>query len=85
LANSLVPIPGITDGLPSITAGSLRVPPDLRRRRVAAVADGLATDAPQLVAPHVRGLRYPDAPSMIPNGLVPLHPGAVRAYQKLQG
>ena len=44
---------------------------------VAAVVDVLATDAPQLVPPYVRGLQYLDPPSMIQTGLVPLHPGAV--------
>ena len=44
---------------------------------VAAVVDVLATDAPQLVPPYVRGLQYLDAPSMIQTGLIPLQPGAV--------
>ena len=52
---------------------------------VAAVVDVLATDAPQLVPPYVRGLQYLDPPSMIQTGLIPLHPGAVRAYQELHG
>jgi TRAP transporter TAXI family solute receptor len=52
---------------------------------VAAVVDVLATDAPQLVPPSVRGLQYLDPPSMIQTGLVPLHPGAVRQYRKLHG
>jgi TRAP-type uncharacterized transport system substrate-binding protein len=52
---------------------------------VAAVVDVLATDAPQLVPPYVRGLQYLDPPSMIQTGLVPLHPGAVSAYQRLHG
>ena len=52
---------------------------------VAAVVDVLATDAPQLVPPYVRGLQYLDPPSMIQTGVVPLHPGAVRAYRELHG
>ena len=52
---------------------------------VAAVVDVLATDAPHLVPPYVRGLQYLDAPSMIQTGLIPLHPGAVGAYRKLHG
>ena len=52
---------------------------------VAAVVDVLATDAPQLVPPYVRGLQYLDPPSMIQTGLAPLHPGAVSAYQRLHG
>lgn len=52
---------------------------------VAAVVDVLATDAPQLVPPYVRGLQYLDPPSMIQTGLIPLHPGAVRAYRRLHG
>ncbi|KAA0081813.1 TAXI family TRAP transporter solute-binding subunit [Mycolicibacterium sp. P9-64] len=52
---------------------------------IAAVVDVLATDAPQLVPPSVRGLQYLDPPSMIQTGLVPLHPGAVSAYRKLHG
>jgi TRAP transporter TAXI family solute receptor len=58
---------------------------DIAADVVAAVVDVLATDAPQLVPPYVRGLQYLDPPSMIQTGLVPLHPGAVRAYQKLHG
>jgi TRAP transporter TAXI family solute receptor len=52
---------------------------------VSATVDVLATDAPQLVPPHVRGLQYLDPPSMIQTGLVPLHPGAVDAYRRLHG
>jgi hypothetical protein len=52
---------------------------------VAAVVDVLATDAPQLVPPYVRGLQYLDAPSMIQTGLIPLNPGAVDAYRRLHG
>jgi TRAP transporter TAXI family solute receptor len=52
---------------------------------IAAVVDVLATDAPQLVPPYVRGLQYLDAPSMIQTGLIPLNPGAVDAYRRLHG
>jgi TRAP transporter TAXI family solute receptor len=52
---------------------------------VAAVVDVLATEAPQLVPPNVRGLQYLDAPSMIQTDLIPLHPGALGAYRKLHG
>lgn len=52
---------------------------------VAAVVDVLATEAPQLVPPYVRGLQYLDAPSLIQTGLIPLHPGAVGAYRRLHG
>ena len=52
---------------------------------VAAVVDVLATEAPQLVPPYVRGLQYLDTPSMIQTGLLPLHPGAVGAYRRLHG
>jgi TRAP-type uncharacterized transport system substrate-binding protein len=52
---------------------------------VAAVVDVLATDAPQLVPPFVRGLQYLDPPSMIQTGLVPLHAGAIGQYRKLHG
>jgi len=58
---------------------------DLGADVVAAVVDVLATDAPQLVPPYVRGLQYLDPPSMVQTGLVPLHPGAVSAYQRLHG
>ena len=58
---------------------------DLGADVVAAVVDVLATDAPQLVPPYVRGLQYLDPPSMIQTGLVPLHPGAVSGYQRLHG
>lgn len=52
---------------------------------VAAVVDVLATDAPQLVPPYVRGLQYLDPPSMVQTGSIPLHPGAVRAFRELHG
>lgn len=51
----------------------------------AAVVDVLATDAAHLVPPHVRGLQYLDAPSMIQTGLIPLNSGAVGAYRTLHG
>ncbi|MCW2556482.1 MAG: alpha-ketoglutarate transporter [Mycobacterium sp.] len=59
--------------------------PDIADDVIAAVVDVLATDAPQLVPPSVRGLQYLDPPSMIQTGLVPLHPGAIRQYRKLHG
>jgi TRAP-type uncharacterized transport system substrate-binding protein len=58
---------------------------DLGADVVAAVVDVLATDAPQLVPPFVRGLQYLDPPSMVQTGLVPLHAGAVSAFQRLHG
>ena len=58
---------------------------DIAADLVAAVVDVLATEAPQLVLPYVRRLQYLDTPSMIQTGLIPLHPGAVRAYRKLHG
>jgi uncharacterized protein len=58
---------------------------DIAADVIAAVVDVLATDAPQLVPPYVRGLQYLDPPSMIQTGLVPMHPGAVREYRKLHG
>jgi TRAP transporter TAXI family solute receptor len=58
---------------------------DLADDVVAAVVDVLATDAPQLIPPSVRGLQYLDPPSMIQTGLVPLHPGAIGQFRKLHG
>ena len=58
---------------------------DIAAGVVGAVVDVLATDAPQLVPPYVRGLQYLDPPSMMQTGLVPLHPGALRAYRELHG
>jgi uncharacterized protein len=52
---------------------------------VAAVVDILATEAPRLVPPDVRGLQYLDPPSMIQTGRVPLHSGAISAYRALHG
>ena len=74
--------PGIRSlGVPDLLLCRQDIAADL----VAAVVDVLATDAPQLVPPYVRGLQYLDPPSMIQTGLVPLHPGAVGAYRKLHG
>jgi hypothetical protein len=58
---------------------------DLDAGTVAAVVNVLATDAAQLMPPTVRGLQYLDPPSMIQTGLVPLHPGAVDAFDKIHG
>jgi uncharacterized protein len=52
---------------------------------VSAVVDVLATDAPQLMPPSVRGLEYLDPPSMIQTGRIPLHPGAITAFDALHG
>jgi len=74
--------PGIRSlGVPDLLLCRQDIAVDL----VAAVVDVLATDAPQLVPPYVRGLQYLDAPSMIQTGLIPLNPGAVGAYRKLHG
>ena len=74
--------PGIRSlGVPDLLLCRQDIAVDL----VAAAVDVLATDAPQLVPPYVRGLQYLDAPSMIQTGLIPLNPGAVGAYRKLHG
>ena len=74
--------PGIRSiGVPDLLLCRADVGADL----VAAVVDVLATDAPQLVPPDVRGLQYLAPPSMLQTGLVPLHPGAVQAYRTLHG
>ena len=74
--------PGIRSlGVPDLLLCRQDIAADL----VAAVVDVLATDAPQLVPPYVRGLQYLDPPSMIQTGLIPLHPGAVGAYRTLHG
>jgi TRAP transporter TAXI family solute receptor len=74
--------PGIRSiGVPNLLLCRHDIASDL----VAAVVDVLATDAPQLVPPYVRGLQYLAPPSMIQTGLIPLHPGAVGAYRKLHG
>jgi uncharacterized protein len=59
--------------------------PDCPAELVAAFVDVIATDAPQLVPPYVRGLQYLDTPSMIQTGTIPLHPDAIRAYRRLHG
>ncbi len=80
-AGGYVP-PGIRSlGVPDL----LLCRPDIAVDLVAAVVDVLATDAPQLIPPYVRGLQYLDAPSMIQTGLIPLHGGAIGAYRKLHG
>ncbi|MGV0815270.1 TAXI family TRAP transporter solute-binding subunit [Mycolicibacterium boenickei] len=68
-------------GVPDLLVCRHDLPSDL----AAAVVDVLATDAPHLVPPYVRGLQYLDTPSMIQTGLIPLHSGAVGAYRKLHG
>jgi TRAP transporter TAXI family solute receptor len=74
--------PGIrTIGVPDLLMCRQDTAADL----VAAVVDVLATDAPQLVPPYVRGLQYLAPPTMIQTGLIPLHPAAVDAYRKLHG
>jgi uncharacterized protein len=74
--------PGIRSiGVPDLLLCRQETAADL----VAAVVDVLATDAPQLVPPYVRGLQYLAPPSMIQTGLIPLHPDAVSAYRKLHG
>ena len=74
--------PGIRSiGVPNLLLCRQDIVADL----VAAVVDVLATDAPHLVPPYVRGLQYLDPPSMIQTGLLPLHLGAVGAYRKLHG
>lgn len=74
--------PGIRSiGVPDLLLCRPGIPGEL----VAAVVDVLATDAPQLVPPYVRGLQYLDAPSMIQTGLIPLNSGAVDAYRRLHG
>jgi uncharacterized protein len=74
--------PGIRSiGVPNLLLCRQDITADL----VAAVVDVLATEAPHLVPPYVRGLQYLDAPSMIQTGVIPLHPGAVGAYRKLHG
>ena len=78
--------PYVPPGLRSIGVPNLLMcRQDIAADVVAAVVDVLATDAPQLVPPYVRGLQYLDPPSMIQTGLIPLHPGAVRAYRELHG
>lgn len=68
-------------GVPDLLLCRHGMPADL----VAAVVDVLATDAPHLVPPYVRGLQYLDTPSLVQTGLIPLNPGAVTAYRRLHG
>ena len=58
---------------------------DLSGDLISAVVDVLATDAPNLVPPSIRGLQYLDTPSMIQTGLIPLHPAAIDEYRTLHG
>ena len=74
--------PGLRSiGVPNLLLCRPTTAPDV----VAAVVDVLATEAPRLVPPYVRGLQYLDAPAMIQTGRVPLHSGAVSAYRALHG
>ena len=74
--------PGLRSiGVPDLLMCRKDTAPDV----VAAVVDVLASEAPRLVPPYVRGLQYLDPPAMIQTGRMPLHPGAVRAYRKLHG
>lgn len=59
--------------------------PGLPNAVVAAVVDVLASDAPNLMPPDVRGLQYLSPPSMIRTRQIPLHPGAIEAYRALHG
>ena len=60
--------PGIRSlGVPDLLLCRQDIASDL----VAAVVNVLATDAPQLVPPYVRGLQYLAAPTMIQTGLIP--------------
>jgi TRAP transporter TAXI family solute receptor len=68
-------------GVPDLLLCRQDIAPDV----IAAVVDVLATEAPQMMPPSVRGLQYLDPPSMIQTGLIPLHPGAVSAYDTLHG
>ena len=68
-------------GVPDLLLCRHDTPADL----VAAVVSVLATDAPHLVPPYVRGLQYLAPPSMIQTGVIPLHQGAVGAYRRLHG
>ena len=74
--------PGIRSlGVPDLLLCRQGIDSDL----VSAVVNVLATDAPQLVPPYVRGLQYLAAPTMIQTGLIPLHPGGIREYRTLHG
>jgi TRAP transporter TAXI family solute receptor len=77
-----VTTPGLNSvGIPDMLLCRPDTPADL----VSATVNVLATDAPQLMPPTIRGLQYLDPPSMIQTGSVPLHPGAVKAYDELHG
>jgi TRAP transporter TAXI family solute receptor len=74
--------PGIRSiGVPDLLLCRQGIAADL----VAAVVDVLATDAPQLVPPYVRGLQYLAPPAMIQTGHIPLQPDAIATYRKLHG
>lgn len=76
----------VPPGLRSIGVPNLLLcRPDISANVVATVVDVIATRAAELVPAHVQGLQYLDPPSMIQTGLLPLHPGAVRAYRMLHG
>ena len=80
-AGGYVP-PGVrTIGVPNLLLCRQNIATDV----VFAMVDVLATDAAQLMPPFVRGLEYLDPPSMIQTGLIPLHPGAIAAYDTLHG
>jgi len=74
--------PGLqTIGVPDLLLCRQGLAADL----VSAVVDVLATDAPALMPPSVRGLEYLDPPSMIQTGRIPLHPDAITAFDALHG
>lgn len=74
--------PGIRSiGVPDLLLCRQGIAADL----VAAVVDVLATDAPHLVPPYVRGLQYLAPPAMIQTGHIPLQSDAVATYRKLHG
>jgi TRAP transporter TAXI family solute receptor len=74
--------PGIRSiGVANLLLCRQGIPTDL----VSAMVDTLATDAPHLVPPYIRGLQYLDTPSMIQTGFIPLHSGATAAYRELHG
>ena len=80
-AGSYVPAGVYTIGSPDL----LLCRPGLNSALVATTVNVLATDAPQLMPPEVRGLQYLQPPSMIQTGRIPLHPGAIEAYRALHG
>jgi uncharacterized protein len=74
--------PGLRSiGVPDLLLCRQGMPADL----VSAVVDVLATDAPALMPPSVRGLEYLNPPSMIQTGRIPLDPGAIAAFDTLHG